>query len=180
MSKKLTWIVVGLALICLVALNYIEFFVLHPFSGGLMSPDFRFFGYSYDEFAEWQTALGLEGVAAYIKWFPNGIDKYYPALVGMAVALLLHLVLNQFPRYRSRTVLLKNLVLCIFSLPYVFFDYFENLVVLDALSAGGNAGQQMIEFASSMTVLKASFLSISLVVILVLWLASLKIKTEAE
>lgn len=180
MNKLITWIAVALALICLAVLNYVEFFMLHPINGGLMSPDFRFFGYSYDQFAQWQSALGDEGVEVYIKWFPNGIDKYYPALVGMAIALVLHQTLNRFPRYRARTVLLKNLILCIFSLPYVFFDYFENLVVLDALGAGRNAGELMIEFASSMTALKATFLSISLLVIAALWLASLRIEKEEK
>ena len=178
MIKALTWFVIVLALLCLGVLYYVEFFVLHNFSDGLMSPDFRILGYSYDQFVQWQAALGEEGTATYIKWFPSGIDKYFPALVGMAVALVLHQIFNLFPRYRSRSFLLKILVPAKFSLPYVFFDYFENLVVLDALSAQGNAGPSMIQFASSLTVLKASFLTISLVVMAAFFMASLKIKAK--
>lgn len=178
MLKALTRIAILLALIFLSALNYVEFFVLHPFSDGVMSPDFRFLGYSYDQFIQWQTALGTEGVAAYINWFPNGLDKFFPAIAGIAIALVLHQILNRFPRYRSRSALLKILVPLIFSLPYVFFDYFENLVVVDALSANGNAGFGAIQFASSLTVLKASFLSIALIVMVGFYMTSLKIKEK--
>lgn len=178
MLKALTWLAILLALNFLSALNYIEFFVLHPFSNGLMSPDFRFFGYSYDAFTQWRTALGDEGAAAYIKWFPNGFDRYFPAIMGITIALVLHQVLNRFPRYNNRSALLKVLVPLMFSLPYVFFDYFENLVVLDALSGTGNAGAAAVQFASSLTVLKASFMTISLVVMMAFFLASLKIKDE--
>lgn len=180
MIKALTWFVIILTLICLSVLNYVEFFVLHRFSGGLMSPDFCILGYSYDQFAQWQTALGEKGAASYIRWFPNGVDKYLPVLLGLAIALLIHQILNRFPRYRSRSILLKILVPAIFAGPYVFFDYFENLVILDALNAQGNAGAAMIQFASSLTVLKASFFSIALVVMLVFFMTSLKIKVKSN
>ena len=174
MIKKLTWFIAVLAFICLCALNYAEYFILHALSDGLKSPDFRPFGYSYDEFAVWQTRLGDQGTALYLKWFSNGFDKFFPALLGLLIALVMHGVLNRFPKYQARSSLLKLLVPAIFALPYVFFDYFENLVVADAISAKGNAGSSMIAFASSLTVLKFSFLAIALVAIFVFWMASLK------
>ncbi|MEM8541199.1 MAG: hypothetical protein AAGF25_09615 [Pseudomonadota bacterium] len=180
MSKIFTWIIVGLALLCLCVLNYVEFFVLHPLNGGLMSPDFRFLGYNFDDFVLWQTELGELGSAAYINWFPNGVDKFFPALVGLSVALLLHQTLSRFPRYGNRSVLLKCLIPVAISFPYVFFDYFENQVLLDAVRAGSNAGYGMIQFASSLTVLKASFLTIALIILVGFWMSSLKTKAYSK
>lgn len=174
MTKALTWTIIVLTMICLCALSYAEYFLLHPITEGLKAPDFRLLGYSYDEFAAWEASLGEEGTAIYLAWFTDGIDVYLPTLVGLTIALLLHGILSRFPRYRARSAFLKTMVLAIFALPYVFFDHFENLIVSDAIDARGNAGVGIIEFASSMTVLKFSFVGIALVVIFALWMASLK------
>lgn len=178
--KALTWFVLALAFVCLCALNYAEFILLGSISDGLRSPDYRFFGYTYDQFAAWQSKLGDSGTATYLKWFPNGFDKFFPAIVGLAIALVMHQVLSRFARYQERSKSLKVLVPAMFALPYVFFDYFENLVVADAINAQGNAGSSMIAFASSLTVLKAAFLTISLIIIVAFWMASLKTKALSQ
>ncbi len=171
--KRLTWFSVVLTLLCLAAISVIEFVYLSPISGGLKSPDYRFTGYTYEQFATWLDYIGPNGAQLYLSWMPMGLGRVFPALAGVSIALIFHAVSNQFPRYQSRSTPFKTLLPIALALPYVIFDYFENAVIADAIVAGGNAGPSLIAFASSLTVSKFSFLAIALLIIGGLWLATL-------
>ncbi len=174
--KRLTWVSLILTVLCLAAMIVFEFVYLSPISGGLTSPDYRLTGYTYEEFATWLDYIGPNGAELYLAWMPHGLDRFFPLLAGASIALLVHATANQFPRYKSRSSILKILLPAALALPYVIFDYFENTVIADAVVAQGNAGPNLIAFASSLTVLKFAFLAIALLIIFSLWLATLKTK----
>ena len=178
--KKLTWLIVILTVLLFGAMNVIEYGHVHTFSGGLKSPDLRITGYSADQFNQWLDNIGPNGAELYLRWFPNGLDMIFPALAGLSIALLVHASASRFPRYKARSIALKILFPLAVALPYIFFDYFENAVVADAIEAGGNAGANAIAFASSLTVLKFSFAAFAIIVIVAFWLASLKLNTARK
>jgi hypothetical protein len=133
-------------------------------AGGLAPFDMRPNGYSFAEAEAFLAALSKEGLEFYQE-VQQRLDLVYPALISLT---LLFAIVGSMPRWigawRWGAVLL--------TLPIAGFDYLENHAVASMLELGA-AGltPQLVEQASQCTVLKASFTTFSMSILVFLLLA---------
>jgi hypothetical protein len=122
--------------------------------------DLQPFGYSFAEASEFLTALSPEGRGLY-RGTQLWLDTFYPPLFGLFIALGLWIIA---PTQGGRLQKLLPLL----GLPVAVFDLLENHFVARLLdAAAATPGQDVVQAASLMTILKTLSTSVALTVLLV-------------
>jgi hypothetical protein len=130
---------------------------------GLMPFDMRPGGYTLEEAQAFLAALSHEGNAFY-RNVQQMLDMAFPAFEALAVGWAIYL-LAPFAKWRW--------LLALSAVPGMLFDYLENSQVETMLKAGADGlTAEMVKTASFYTEIKSTFVSLSLmvlVVMIVLW-----------
>ena len=131
-------------------------------TGGLPPFDLRPTGYSFDDAVAMLSALSAEGTTFYRDIQLNMLDMAFPGLLAITLFLAFWL-LTPASWGNSRWLLL------LVALLGTIFDYLENFAIKTMLALGPNfVTPEIVANASSHSVSKASFVTASMILLLVL------------
>lgn len=139
---------------------------------GTQAFDLKAFGYSYEEAV---TMIGnLDPATLDLYVFPQLLllDAFYPLLLALFLSTLM-IRLSKLTRKQPDS-LFSNLYL----LPFLamLFDYAENTSILTMILDPINLSPGLVQLASTLSILKSSFTTLSWIVILILFVQWLQIK----
>jgi hypothetical protein len=162
LARVLFWSTVVATLGVYAAMVFWSIPLISADAGGRAIFDMRPGGYTLSEAEAFLGALSGEG-ADFYRRVQHRLDLVYPALLmitsGWAMVRLV-------PRWRWR------LVLFLVPVPGMVFDYLENRAVAGMLAAGTDGlSPEMVNQASMFSRLKATFVTLSLGLLLILLLA---------
>ena len=152
----------------------LELLYFRQLSGGLPSLDVRAFGFTAGEATAWLAAIGPSGAQTILVWHYLTFDLIFPALLAAALASLIIHFGRSLPRFAKLPERVQTLLAAVLVLPYMGFDYAQNLAVASILADPFQAKLETILLASSLVVLKFAFGVIPVLVIVLFALAGHK------
>lgn len=161
---RLYWLVLVVTLAIYTTMLLWSLPYLKDAAGGLMPFDLRPTGYSPQAAHAFLSALFANGSEPrdFYLTVQHRLDLFFPALSGLLVAATLYILTKGWPT-------IVRCVLILLPIGGAAFDYGENAAVANMLRLLPElASDEAIRAASRMTVLKASLVSTSLVIMLVL------------
>ncbi len=156
------------------AMTALEFLYFQRLSGGSPSLDLRFLGFTPDQAMVWLTALGRRGSEIIIVWHYLTFDLLFPALSSLALMSLLLAAGNRLPRFAAVPERMQAVFVLVLVLPYMLFDYAQNIAVVRLLSDFLSANPDSLALASTLVVCKFVFGVIPVIVIAAFLLAGRK------
>ncbi|MEO1749329.1 MAG: hypothetical protein AAFR27_12065, partial [Pseudomonadota bacterium] len=139
---------------------------------GQKAPDMQPFGYTFESFSAWASALDAEERSAFIFWHTSILDFVFPFLLMTALYTMLTAALGTFERFSAQPSWIRVAVPLALVAPYGLFDFLENGLVAGMLRGAVPIDPAAVGLASSYTVLKYSFLVLAAAALGVFWLAA--------
>lgn len=169
-----TWFAAGLAAANFLALNTWHSLVFGPHKGLERGPDGSLSGYSAEAFAAWVSDVQASGHGeAFLAWHSRFLDLTFPAVLTVALTMLTVKAGRLMPRFAAMKPAAQWGVALVFGLPYLLFDYAENLLVARMVAAETVPDAASVSLASSMTAAKWAFVALALVLPAVLALTAI-------
>ncbi|MBO6638905.1 MAG: hypothetical protein JJ920_11740 [Roseitalea sp.] len=163
---------IALAIVWFAAMAGMHAFWFEPMTGGLRAPDSRLLGYTAEDFAAWQAALGAGGQAAFLRWHSGFADLVFPWLLMAALFFAMRETLGRLPRFRLLPRWTQIVVPLALVTPYGLFDVLENGLVADMLTGAVPVNDASVGLSSAYTVLKWTFIVLAFSALLVFRLAA--------
>ena len=135
------------------------------FSGGMQLPDILPTGYSVEYVKLLFENLGVKGREAYL-FNQIPVDMIYPSLFGISYCLVLAFFLNKLKKLDSFLA-----YACLLPVAAGFFDYLENLGIIQMLRNYPDNSNILIETTNVFTIVKSAFTSIYFVVLTLVLMA---------
>ena len=159
--NKTYWLVVIATFAVYVTMVVWSLPVISSDANDLMPFDMRPTGYTFAEAQAFLIALSADGTAFYQN-IQHKLDMAFPLLEALSVGWGMFLLAPE--SWRGGRWLLAAA-----AVPGMIFDYLENANVAVILRAGAeNLTREMVDLASFYTILKSTFVTISLVILLVM------------
>ena len=155
----------------------VDVLIFESMADGQKAPDTQPFGYSFDSFAGWASALDAGERSAFVFWHSSILDFVFPLLLMAALYILINAALRTFERFRTQPSWIRIAVPLALVAPYGLFDFLENGLVADMLRGVVPIDQATVGLASFYTVLKFSFLVLAAAALGVFWLAARRAKS---
>lgn len=171
---RMAAVTTSLAAANFIALNAWHSLAFGPHKGLERGPDGSFAGYSYEAFNTWVQDVQASGQSeSFLAWHSRLLDLTFPAVLTLALALLTVMAGRLMPRFAAMKPAAQWASAMVFGLPYLLFDYTENLLVARMVAAETVPDAASVSLASSMTTAKWAFVALALALPAVLALAAM-------
>ncbi len=175
MFRRGEWLLLAATAIAYLAFAPVRWLIEKQAGCGFTAPDMNF----PPDFAAYSTAKtclagnGGTGLDAYLRWHSLGLDLVFPALLAVAVTVILLRAGEGLPRFKALGGKAKRLGAALLPAAYALADYIENWNVVRWLKSGDDA---LLALIPTLTTLKFAALIVAAIVAAALYLSTLKHK----
>ena len=169
------WLLLAATAIAYLAFVPVRWLIERQAGCGFIAPDMNFppdFA-AYGAAKACLTGNGGAGLDAFARWHSLGLDLVFPALLALAVTVILLRVGEGLPRFSALGGNAKWLAAAVLPVTYAVADYVENWNVVRWLKSGDDA---LLPLISALTTLKFAALIVAAIVAAALFLSTLKHK----
>lgn len=173
--KRGEWLLLAATAIAYLAFVPVRWLIEKQAGCGFTAPDMNF-PPDFAAYAAAKTCLtgnGAAGLDAYARWHSLGLDLVFPALLAVAITVILLRIGEGLPRFKALGGKAKWLGAALLPVAYALADYIENWNVVRWLKSGDDV---LLPLISALTALKFAALIVAALVAAALFLATLKHK----